>query len=148
MNSKIHRCPVSWNDSNEYPDSLSDRFSRHCVSDSCLERESLAGGPSLGPLKKNDLVAELGEKYTVRKARPNELGVSRSTHPDTSIIHNPTRENLVFNVAIKGDEVFRGSTFMSVSHETWLPAGARLVVSNLYWSTPAMARDRVKEEKK
>lgn len=82
--------------------------------------------------KKTDLV--------LRDAKANELLLIRPVGGKPAVIHNPTSENLVFHVAIKGDEKLRGSQKLSVAHETWLPPDGRLRVPKLYWTTPAMKR--------
>lgn len=101
---------------------------------------------SSGPVEEGKDVAEfekkLGADLVVRQALANELMVLPDQPPGTSIIYNPTLENLVFNVAVKGQEVLLGSQKMSVAHETWLQPGGRLRIENLYWTSPAMAREK------
>lgn len=82
----------------------------------------------------------MGADAVVRRARANELMLSPGQELGISYVHNSTMENLVFHVAIRGDEVLRGSQKMSMAHETWLPPGGRLRVKDLYWTTPAMQR--------
>lgn len=91
------------------------------------------------------LISKLGSFGNVRNAKANELRVERTEQESVSIIYNPTKENLVFHVAIKGEEQLRGSTQMSVAHETWLPSHGRLYVTNMYWTTPSMERTEKKK---
>jgi len=88
------------------------------------------------------LEEKLGADVLVRSARAKELVLSPGQGLGISFVHNPTLENLVFNVAVRGDEVLRGSQKMSVAHKTWLPPGGRLRVKDLYWTTPAMQKTR------
>jgi len=88
----------------------------------------------------HNLISKLCSFGNVRNAKAKELIVERTDQKTVSIIYNPTKENLVFDVAIKGEEKLRGSTFMSVAHETWLPPHGRLFVTNMYWTTPSMRR--------
>ncbi len=92
----------------------------------------------------NNAAIELRKKLSpyrnVRHARANELMIESGKPENVSVIINPTKENLVFHVAIKGEQVLRGSTDISVAHETWLPVGGRLFVTNMSWTTPAMKR--------
>jgi hypothetical protein len=82
-------------------------------------------GKAVGPTERGDELADLkrrmGKASIVRHARPNELVIERQGESDIAVIFNPTDDSLVFNVAIKGDEVLAGSQKMSVAHESWLP---------------------------
>jgi hypothetical protein len=104
-----------------------------------LGKEGNAGPPEL---KKElmKLEGKIGADAVVRPARAKELMLEPGQERGISFVHNPTMENLVFNVAVRGDKVLRGSVKMSVAHETWLPPGGRLRVKDLYWTTPAMQR--------
>lgn len=88
------------------------------------------------------LEQSLGANAVVRAARANELTIEPGQQPGVSFVQNSTMENLVFHVAIRGDEMLRGSVKMSVAHETWLPPGGRLRIKDLYWTTPKMQRTR------
>ena len=81
------------------------------------------------------LTAQLGVA-AVRPARPGELLISHGSETEEAIIQNPSDENLVFTVAIKGDEKQIGNRMKSVGRETLLPAKSSLVVRGLYWTTP------------
>jgi hypothetical protein len=88
------------------------------------------------------LTTQLGVD-AVRPARPGELlishgnvVISNGSETEEAIIQNPSDENLVFTVAIKGDEKQIGNRMKSVGHETLLPAKSSLVVRGLYWTTP------------
>lgn len=104
------------------------------------KKDSETVGPTGAEKEVVDLEKKLGPDLVVREALANELMIRPDQQPKTSIIHNPTMENLVFNMAIKGEEVLRGSQKMSIAHETWLQPGGRLRVKNLYWTSPAMER--------
>lgn len=88
------------------------------------------------------LTAQLGVA-AVRPARPCELRIShgnvvisQGSETEEATIQNPSDENLVFTVAIKGDEKQIGNRMASVGHEVLLPAKSSLVVRGLYWTTP------------
>ncbi|MGB0578078.1 MAG: hypothetical protein ACPGVU_00120 [Limisphaerales bacterium] len=106
-----------------------------------LGKEADDGPPELKQ-ELDILEKQLGADAVVRTARAKELTLEPGQERGISFVHNSTMENLVFNVAIRGDEVQRGSTKMSVAHETWLPPGGRLRVKDLYWTTPAMQRTK------
>ncbi|MGB0582908.1 MAG: hypothetical protein ACPGVU_24765, partial [Limisphaerales bacterium] len=65
----------------------------------------------------------------LREAKANELVPTRIVDGDVSEIFNPTVENLIFKIAILGDEVQRGSQKISIAHKPWLPSGSRLRVT-------------------
>jgi hypothetical protein len=87
-------------------------------------------------------LAALQEKLgplAVRGAKPNELIMSRiSTNACT--IHNPTAEGLVLTVSIVGDVEQLGSRMASMGREAYFPPGSTIVITNLYWTTPSIAK--------
>ena len=76
----------------------------------------------------------------VRPARPDELIMFRENQADHFTIFNPSDDNVAFTVSIKGDEDWMGSLKGSIGRETYLPPKGALNVTNLYWTTPRMAR--------
>jgi hypothetical protein len=55
-------------------------------------------------------------------------------------IHNPTAEGLVLTVSIVGDVEQLGSRMASMGREAYFPPGSKIVVTNLYWTTPSTAK--------
>jgi hypothetical protein len=92
------------------------------------EKESEMGAleKKLGPL-------------TVRSAKPNELIMS-VMRTNVCRIHNPTKEGLVLTISIVGDVQQIGTRKASMGREAYFPPGSTLIVSNLYWTTPATAK--------
>ncbi|HZR15980.1 MAG TPA: hypothetical protein VFE51_01520 [Verrucomicrobiae bacterium] len=75
----------------------------------------------------------------VRYAKPYEL-IASTAASNLCKIFNPTKESLVFTVSIVGDTEQFGSRRASMGRETYLPPGCTVVVTNLYWTTPAFKR--------
>ncbi len=91
------------------------------------------------------LTARLGVA-AVRPARPGELRIShgnvvisQGNETEEATIENPSEENLVCTVAIKGEEKQIGNRTASFGSETLLPAKSSLVVRGLYWTTPRIS---------
>jgi hypothetical protein len=85
------------------------------------------------------LKARLGEA-AVRPARANELILSQEASGRSSVVYNPSADNVAFTVSIKGDEEWLGSRKGSIGRQTYLPPKTSLIVRDLYWTTPSMAR--------
>ena len=84
------------------------------------------------------LLKKLGPR-SVRDAKPNELfGFAISTN--VCEIHNPTDEGLVLTVSIMGDVEQLGTRMASMGRQAYFPPGSTIVVSNLYWTSPATAK--------
>lgn len=96
------------------------------------------------PLRMQDQtkLAALREKLgplAVRVARPNELMTS-PLGTNACTIHNPTAEGLVLTVSVVGDVQQLGTRMASIGRETYFPPGSTIVVTNLYWTTPATVK--------
>jgi hypothetical protein len=73
----------------------------------------------------------------VRHAKPHELVSSPGAATNLCTIFNPTKEGLVLTVSVVGDTEQMGTRRASMGRETYLPPGSTVIVSNLYWTTPA-----------
>jgi len=85
------------------------------------------------------LAAKLGH-LAVRPAQPLELIQSRIGETNVAEIQNLTDTNLAFTVSIKGDEEWLGSRKASMGRDTFLPPKSTIYITNLYWTTPGMAK--------
>lgn len=75
----------------------------------------------------------------VRYAKPNELIMSL-VGTNVCSIHNPTAEGVVLTVAIVGDVEQHGTRMASIGRQAYFPPGATIIVTNLYWTSPATAK--------
>jgi hypothetical protein len=109
--------------------------------------KSIGSLPEGSPLKVKEqeeaakLRMELGER-SVRAAKPYELRLSRTEATNVCRIHNPTMEGLVISISVVGDTQRMGTRQASMARETYIPAGNSVIVSNLYWTSPATKTEK------